>query len=202
MCKRKDAAHEFDTGFRREDGGSMAVTKLEVVWEKRYVCPHCGRKLHYVEGDAVAVVDGRVDMNRTLPKYVCTSCKVYYRELLGSGYFEEYDMRDEVREKMASAAKAVQERAAKAAAAPAAAKPQRVVKPTGDLQPMILKREADGKCECPRCGDRMDFVEGQPVRIVDGKPDMENVMDHFHCPYCDSVFRRIATTDFFQYSEK
>ena len=101
----------------------MAVTKLEVVWEKRYVCPHCGRKLHYVEGDAVAVVDGRVDMNRTLPKYVCTSCKVYYRELLGSGYFEEYDMRDEVREKMASAAKAVQERAAKAAAAPAAEKP-------------------------------------------------------------------------------
>ena len=48
----------------------MAVTKLEVVWEKRYLCPKCGKKLHYVEGDAVSVVNGRVDMNSTLPRYV------------------------------------------------------------------------------------------------------------------------------------
>lgn len=176
----------------------MAVTKLEVIWEKRYVCPHCGKKLHYVPGGAVSVVGGKVDMDSTLPRYVCTSCKVYYRELLGSGYFEEYDMRDEVRGKMAAAAAAM-----KAKHAPAAQpKPARKVRATGDLQPMQLKRGADGKCPCPRCGERMDFVEGQPVRIVDGRPDMENVMDHFHCPYCDSVFRRIATTDFFQYSEK
>ncbi len=145
-------------------------------------------------------------------RYVCTSCGVYYRELLGSGYFEEYDLKEEVREKAAASMKAAREKwaavgkamkNAPAASTPAEApKEERHVKPTGDLQPMQLKREADGKCACPRCGTRMDFVEGQPVRIVDGKPDMENVMDHFHCPYCDSVFRRIATTDFFQYSEK
>ena len=190
----------------------MAVTKLEVVWEKRYLCPKCGKKLHYVEGDAVSVVNGRVDMNSTLPRYVCTSCGVYYRELLGSGYFEEYDLKEEVRAKAAASMKAARERWAAigasmketpaAAPAPQPQQEQRHVKPRGDIQPMQLKREADGKCPCPRCGTRMDFIEGQPVRIVDGKPDMENVMDHFHCPYCDSVFRRIATTDFFQYSEK
>lgn len=184
------AFHDVEHDIRKEDGGNMAVTKLEVVWEKRYVCPHCGKKLQYVEGDAVAVVDGRVDMGRTQPRFVCQTCNVYYKELLGSGYFEEYDLREEP------------QTAPTSAAAPAASAPKRVIKPTGDLQPMILKREADGKCACPRCGDRMDFVEGQPVRIVDGKPDMENVMDHFRCPYCHSVFRRIATTDFFQYSEK
>ena len=48
--------------------------------------------------------------------------------------------------------------------------------------------------------DSTDYI-GRLV-LKNGKPDMENVMDHFHCPYCDSVFRRIATTDFFQYSEK
>ncbi|MBR3458982.1 MAG: hypothetical protein IKH16_12650, partial [Selenomonadaceae bacterium] len=80
-------------------------------------------------------------------------------------------------------------------------KPKKLVR-TGDIPPMELKREADGKCTCPRCGERMDFVEGQPVRIVDGKPDMENVKDHFECRSCNSVYRRIASTNYFQWTEK
>ena len=48
----------------------------------------------------------------------------------------------------------------------------------------------------------MDFVEGGPVRVVDGKVDMDNVWDHFRCDHCSSVYRRIATTDYFQWSEK
>ena len=69
----------------------MAVQKLSVVWEKRYLCPRCQQKLRYVPGDAVAIVDGRVDMTRTQPYYVCDKCHTSYRELMGSGYFEEYE---------------------------------------------------------------------------------------------------------------
>ncbi|MBQ9615033.1 MAG: hypothetical protein IJR38_01690 [Selenomonadaceae bacterium] len=154
----------------------MTVTKLVLNEKKTYSCPKCNRELRYVEGGAVSVVNGRVDMSTTLPKYECDHCGVYYQELLGSGYYDEFPL----------------------------AKPKYVKRiiATGDIPPTQLKREADGKCECPRCGERMNFVEGQPVRIVNGKPDMDNVMDHFECPYCDSVYRRIASTDYFQWSEK
>ena len=178
----------------------MAVTKLSVVWEKRYLCPKCGKKLTYVPGGAVAIVNGKVDMERTQPHYACEGCGVYYKELLGSGYFEEYPLRGTVQPN-AAVPKGTQA-ATVAPPAPQPAQKPRPVRRTGDLEPVQLRREADGKCTCPRCGGRMDFVEGQPVRIVDGKPDMENVKDHFHCPDCDSVFRRIATTDYFQWSEK
>ena len=73
---------------------------------------------------------------------------------------------------------------------------------TGDIAPMILKCNENNQCQCPRCGAMMDYVEGQAVHLVDGKPDMENVWDHFHCESCHSVFRRIVNTDFFQFSEK
>lgn len=154
----------------------MTVTKLQLSANKKFLCPKCGRELGLIEGGAVAVVGGKVDMNAILPKHTCESCGVYYQELLNSGYYDEFPL-------------------------PKQEKPKKVLK-TGDLQPMELKREADGKCTCPRCGERMDFVEGQPVRIVNGKPDMENVMDHFECHYCNSVYRRIATTNYFQWSEK
>ena len=70
------------------------------------------------------------------------------------------------------------------------------------LQPMVLKRDRNNQCVCPRCGEMMDFVEGQAVRLVDGVPDMENVKDHFHCKHCNSTFRRLVATDYFQWSEK
>ena len=152
----------------------MAVVKLSRNEGNAFLCPKCGRDLKYVSGGAVSIVDGKVDMSSTLPKYECAPCGVFYRELLSSGYYDEFPM----------------------------PKPAKRVIATGDIPPTQLKREADGKCACPRCGERMDFVEGQPVRIVDGKPDMENVMDHFRCPYCSSIYRRIATTDYFQWSER
>ena len=162
----------------------MALTQLKKDDRKNLLCPKCGDALKRLEGGPVAIVNGKVDMSATLPKFACGKCGVYYQELLNSGYFDEYPWQDA------------------ASATPAAPKkPKRVIR-TGDIAPTQLKREADGKCACPRCGERMDFVEGQPVRIVDGKPDMENVKDHFNCPYCRSVYRRIATTDYFQWSEK
>ena len=154
----------------------MAVTKLERNAGGTFLCPRCGRELGYVEGGAVAIVNGRVDMSATLPKHTCEHCGVYYQELLNSGFYDVFDL-------------------------PKPVAPKRVIA-TGDIPPTQLKREADGKCPCPRCGERMDYVEGQPVRIVNGRPDMDNVKDHFNCPYCQSVFRRIATTDYFQWSEK
>ena len=155
----------------------MSVMKLTTGTGGAFVCPTCGKDLRYVEGGAVSIVNGKVDMSSTLPKHVCEDCGVYYQELLGSGYYDVYELPPNMR------------------------KPKRKVLPTGDLKPAVLKREADGKCACPRCGDRMDYIEGQPVRLVNGKPDMENVKEHFHCPYCNSVFRRIASTDYFQWSE-
>ncbi len=159
----------------------MALVKL-VKKGAGYFCPTCGRMLHHVSGGVVEIVNGRVNMEATQPKYECAKCGVYYRELLGSGFFEDHPMDPPP--------------------PPSAPKTKKRLLRTGDIPPMILTREADGKCPCPRCGERMDFVEGQPVRIVDGKADMENVMDHFRCPYCHSVFRRIVGTDYFQWSAK
>ena len=155
----------------------MAVTKLQVNANKKYACPTCGSELGYVEGGAVSIVNGRVDMSSTLPKYTCEKCGVYYQELLNSGYYDVFTL------------------------PPDMIKPKRTVLPTGDLKPAKLKRDADGKCTCPRCGDRMDFVESQPVCVVNGRAELEKVREHFHCPYCDSIFRRIANTDYFQWSE-
>ena len=72
---------------------------------------------------------------------------------------------------------------------------------SGELKPTELKRDENNKCVCPRCGELMDYVEGRAVTLVNGRPDMENVKDHFHCPNCQAYFRRIATTNYFQWSE-
>ena len=156
----------------------MGLVKLEMGANKKLVCPTCKKDLRRVEGGPVRIVDGKIDMEATLPRQVCDHCGVFYRELLRSGFYNVFDLPPEER------------------------KTQERVIATGDIPPTILKREADGKCPCPRCGDRMDFVEAGPVQIVNGKPDFSNTMDHFICPYCKSVFRKIVGTDYFQWSEK
>ena len=157
----------------------MALTKLQINAEKNFICPDCGQSLRKVEGGALTVVNGKVDMNATLPRFICDSCGVFYREILKTGYFDVFDLPEN--EKIQ--------------------KPKRVMN-TGDIPPTVLKRESDGKCPCPRCGERMNFVEAGPVEIVNGKPDFSNTMDHFNCPHCKSVFRKIVGTDYFQWSAK
>ena len=144
----------------------------------------CGKRFRFVEGGAVRVVNGEVDMENIKPKYECDTCGVFYREVLTSGFYLPYPQEEE--DKL------------KANEEPAPSK----VLSTGDLAPMILKRNENNQCQCPRCGAMMDYVEGQAVHLVDGKPDMENVWDHFHCGSCHSVFRRIVNTDYFQFAEK
>ncbi len=168
-------------------GDNMSMIKLEYNAARQFICPGCGEPLQKKEGGAVRIENGRADMSATLPKYICDHCGTYYQELLRSGYYDVFPLEKKDREKPSEPS--------------GTQKKGRLIR-TGDLEPMKLVRGADGKCVCPRCGERMDYVEGQPVRLVDGKPDMENVKDHFRCPYCHSVYRRIATTDYFQWSEK
>jgi Zn finger protein HypA/HybF involved in hydrogenase expression len=147
-------------------------------------CPVCGKRFRFVEGGAVRVVDGKLDMENIKPKYECDTCGVFYREVLTSGFYLPYPQQEEDR--------------LSADAEPEQAK----VLSTSDLAPMKLTRDENDQCQCPRCGAMMNYVEGQAVHLVDGKPDMEDVLDHFRCDSCNSVFRRIVNTDYFQFTEK
>ena len=160
-------------------GDSMAVFQLQKDGANNYICPKCGRSLRFIDGTAVQIVGGRADMASILPKYECQQCGVYFQELLGSGFYDEHDL-----PKTNTKAKNRDNWVA-----------------TGNLKPMELKRDKNNQCICPRCGEFMDYVEGRAVTLVNGRPDMENVKDHFHCPNCESYFRRIATTNYFQWSE-
>ena len=147
-------------------------------------CPVCGNRFRFVEGGAVRVVDGKVDMENVKPKYECDTCGVFYREVLTSGFYVPYPQEEEDKLKPDEEPE-----------------PHKVLS-TGDLAPMMLKRDENDQCQCPRCGAMMNYVEGQAVHLVDGKPDMDDVWDHFRCEKCNSVFRRIVNTDYFQFSEK
>ena len=175
----------------------MTVTKLQLSAGKKLICPKCSAELRYVPGGAVRVVNGKVDMDATLPRHVCDHCKVFYRELLNSGYYDEFPL-DEAEVKPVAPKPPVKPKPVK----PKPPVQKKRVISTGDIPPTQLKRGADGKCPCPRCGERMDFVPAGPVRIVNGRPDFSNTMDHFVCPYCKSVFRKIVGTDYFQWSDK
>jgi transposase-like protein len=154
-------------------------------------CPVCGELFRFVEGGAVRVVNGQVDMENVKPKYECDTCGVFYREVLTSGFYTAFPQEEE--DKLQAKAKPKKQSKK--------AKPKKL-RPTGDLAPMILKPDENGKCECPRCGEMMDYVEGGAVRLVDGKPDMDDVLAHFCCESCGAVFRRIVNTDYYQFSEK
>ncbi|MBQ1460675.1 MAG: hypothetical protein IIT82_07620 [Selenomonas sp.] len=158
----------------------MAVFQLQKDTTNNFICPKCGKPLHFVDGQAVQIVQGRADMSAVLPKYECYDCGIYFQELLGSGFYDEHDL-------------------PKTACPPQKAK--KVVN-TGDLPPMVLQRDANNQCVCPRCGEMMDYIEGRAVQLVDGRPDMENVKGHFHCKSCSSYFRPIASTQYYQWSEK
>ena len=161
--------------------GPIALPKEPTGKEK---CPVCGHPFRFVEGGAVRVVDGKLDMENIKPKYECDTCGVFYREVLTSGFYLPYPQQEED----------------KLSAEKEPAKPK--VLSTGDLAPMMLKRDENGQCRCPRCGEMMDYVEGGAVHLEEGKAVMEDVWDRFHCKHCESVFRRIVNTDYFQFAEK
>ena len=156
----------------------MDLVKLDKNSNNKFICPQCQGELRKVEGGGIAIVDGKVDMEATKPRHICDNCGVFYRELLTSGYYNVFDLPENERQQKSK---------------------WREVK---DIPPQQIKRGADGKADCPRCGGKMDFVEAQPVQIVDGKADFSNTTDHFKCPTCKAGFRKIASTDFYQWAEK
>lgn len=269
--------------------------------ENGFVCPQCHQNLRFVDGGAVRIVDGKLDMDNAKVKYECYTCGVYYREVMNTGYYDVFPLDkqsegsrlpeeqsqgegqiartkmfcpqcgklmvprfdgepaaddtgkqdsveaayqcedcdisyqesvvsgtrhtltwhtgsifgksslqlDSAKAALSSVVSAAEESPALAQAGGQQAPPaqtadtgKRELKATGDLPPMELKKDERGRCDCPRCGGSMKYIEGQPVRIVDGKLTFDDVLGHFSCPDCNSVFRRIAGTDFFQYSEK
>lgn len=164
----------------KRSGDKMALVKLVKDDKGVFACPDCKGNLEYMSGGAVRIVNGRVDHDNTLPRYVCFKCNKFYRELLNSGYYDHFDLEPELRRKPA----------------------RKKLLHTGDLPPMQLKKDSRGGCECPRCGDYMRYVEGGAVEIINGRADMSNTVARFVCDGCNSVFRRIATTAYYQWCEK
>lgn len=158
----------------------MALVSLAKNNKGGRVCPECKGDMEYMSGGAVRIVNGRVDHDNTLPRYICFTCNKFYRELLNSGFFDNFELEPELRKKPT----------------------KRQIRHTGDLPPLQLKRDAKGGCECPRCGDYMRYVEGGAVEIINGRADMSNTVPHFVCDGCSSVFRKIATTAYFQWCER
>ena len=124
------------------------------------------------------VVNGKVDYENVKPRYICRRCETFYRELLSSGLYERFDLEE------------------------LTLPPERKkIIGTGDLEPMQLKRDENGNCACPRCGANMRYLEPEAVKIINGRADMRDTVARFACDECSSIYRRIATTDYYQWSE-
>ena len=139
-------------------------------------CPVCGKKFRFVEGGAVRVVDGKLDMENIKPKYECDTCGVYYREVLSSGFYLPYPQQDEDR----IAAPPPGE----APVAPQEEQKEETEAAASGRGPIALPKEPKGNETCPVCGKRFRFVEGGAVRVVDGKLDMENIKGKYECDTC------------------
>ena len=66
------------------------------------------------------------------------------------------------------------------------------------MEPTRLIRDENGAVKCPRCGETLIFVSAQPVQVVDGKLNMKDSQAHFKCENCNTVFRAIVNTDYYQ----
>lgn len=174
--KKKDA-------FPRRQAADPVVP-LAANAQGEYPCPRCGSPMIFSEGGAVRVIDGRVDYENVKPRYVCRGCRIFYRELLSSGLYEVFELQED------------------STAPVRPLPPKRRIKAVGDLPPTQLKLDADGHCACPRCGAVMRFLEPDAVKIVDGRADMSDTVARFKCDECDSLYRQIASTSYFQWCEK
>lgn len=182
---KEQAAEEAKEKAKKKSFTGSPVTALMTNAQGGYDCPECGKGMVHSEGGAVRVINGKVDYENVKPRYICYDCGIFYRELLRSGLYERFELPEDEK-----------------TPPPPPPKPKRRIKSTGELAPMQLKRNANGHCECPRCGVAMRFLEPGAVKIVDGRADMSDTVARFKCDECDSLYRRIATTNYFQWSEK
>lgn len=70
------------------------------------------------------------------------------------------------------------------------------------LDPIKLTPDDRGICKCPECGADLTFIKSQPVEIVDGKLNMEDSEPHYLCDSCNSVYRSVVYTDYYQRYER
>lgn len=138
-------------------------------------CPRCNAILTFVESQPVTIVDGKLNMDDTVAHYRCQFCDSIYRRIVNTDYYQWYEWMRPDKDKESG---------------------------VRDIQPSRLTPEENGERKCPRCRKALTFIEGQPVRIVDGKLNMEDTEGHYGCDACKSVFRKIANTDYYQWCEK
>lgn len=67
------------------------------------------------------------------------------------------------------------------------------------MEPVKLVYDEEKAEKCPRCGEALTFVKGQPVQVVEGKLNMQDCENHFKCEHCKSVYRAILHTDYYQW---
>ena len=73
----------------------MTVSKLKKRKDGICICPECNGDLVYLPGGQIRVVAGKVDYDNIKPKFVCTKCGKFYRELLHTGYFDVFKATEE-----------------------------------------------------------------------------------------------------------
>lgn len=168
----------------------MTLSKLSKTSGGAFVCPKCSGDLICLSGGQVRIVDGRVDYDNVKPKYVCLQCGEFYREILNTGYFDIFSA---LEEDLANAKRIARAKGKKHV---------KKIKKTGDLVPVQLKRDAKNQAKCPRCGARMRYLEPEAAKIVNGRADFSDTVARFRCDECDSLYRQIASTDYYQWSEK
>ncbi len=180
----KEANGEPEASAETPQGkGPIALPKEPTGKEK---CPVCGGLLRFVDGGAVRVVDGKVDMENVKPKYECDTCGVFYREVLSSGFYLPYPQLDE--DKPPASASERKE---------GGDSPQKEEAAAGGREPIALPKEPTGKEKCPVCGGLFRFVAGGAVRVVNGKVDMENVKPKYECDTCGVFYREVLTSGFY-----
>ena len=73
----------------------MTLRKLKKRDDGNFSCPACGGPLRFKDGEAVAVVSGQLDMDNYKPRYICDACKIYYRAVLTTDYYDVFPLDDD-----------------------------------------------------------------------------------------------------------
>lgn len=67
------------------------------------------------------------------------------------------------------------------------------------MEPMKIVPNGQGVYKCPKCETEMSFVEREPVKVTGGRLIMEEAEAHYLCKACNSVYRKIVNTNYYQW---
>lgn len=66
------------------------------------------------------------------------------------------------------------------------------------MEPVKISKDSSGVCKCPKCANALQYIEAQPVTVVDGKLNIADSEAHYECNQCDVSYRRLVHTEYFQ----